>query len=106
VRVAAPAPPPSAAVRTGPERLDPVRPVYPRCCLRRGHEGTVELVLTIDAEGRVTAARVVSSAPCPALDASAREAALGLRYAPAREGDRAVAGEARLRVRFELEDGL
>jgi TonB family protein len=64
----------------------------------------VDLLLRVDAAGRVTAATVVGRSPCRELDEAARKAALRLRYEPAREGGMAVAGEARLTVRFVLEE--
>lgn len=100
--------PPTAAAasvlaKSAPVLLDRIEPVYPRSCLLARHEGVVELLLAIDSEGRVTGARVVGRSRCRELDESARKAALELRYEPAREGDRATAGEARLRVRFVIE---
>ena len=94
----------SVVSRSAPTRLDRVEPVYPRRCIERRHEGFVDLVVTIDVEGRVTAARVTGRSGCSDLDAAAREAALRLRYEPARENGRPVEGEAPLRVRFVLED--
>jgi len=100
-----PPPRPAAAVsaRTGPVLIDPVVRVYPRSCLVERHEGVVELLLQVDPRGQVTAARVVAKSPCRELDEAARRGALRLRYEPAREAGEAVAGEARLAVKFVLE---
>jgi TonB family protein len=93
----------AALVGTAAIRVSQVTPDYPRSCLNRAHEGVVELLLDVDAEGRVTGARVISRSSCRELDAVARRAAFELRYQPATRNGVAVAGKARWRVRFQLE---
>jgi len=101
-----PPPRPAATVsaRSGPVLIGRIQPVYPRSCLAARHEGVVELLLRVDSEGKVTGAELVRTSGCRELDAAARKAALRLRYEPGRDEEgRAVAGEARLRVRFVIE---
>lgn len=98
---------PPGAKRTGapdaPVLLSQVSPEYPRPCLAAGHEGSVLLMLSIDASGQVTDATILERSPCERLDRAAQRAALALEYRPARRDGRAIAGATTLRIQFQLE---
>lgn len=74
---------------------------YPSEAARARIEGRVVLLLTIDAEGRVTAAEIDTPAG-HGLDQAAREAALRFRFAPARRGSTPVPARIRYAYDFEL----
>ena len=89
-----------------PEALDAARnrrPNYPESSRRRGQEGTVMLELRVDANGRVTEARVVESSGFNALDAAAVETLREWRFRPAQRGGMPVAGSLTTAVHFRLE---
>lgn len=100
---------PYAADRTAPARLSaqprllerPEIP-YPAEARRDGLEGQVVLLLRIDAEGRVAAARLLS-APGSALGEAARSAARRFRFTPPLLDGEAVETEIRFTYTFVLE---
>lgn len=100
---------PYSAPRAAPARLSaqprllerPEIP-YPAEARRDGLEGQVVLLLRIDAEGRVAAARLLS-APGPALGEAARAAALRFRFSPPMLEGEAVETEIRFTYTFVLE---
>lgn len=55
---------------------------YPRAAIERGLEGRVVLLLTLDAEGRVSAAEVAASSGHALLDTAAQTAALRIGRLP------------------------
>ncbi len=59
-----------------------VPPVYPPQALARGLEGDVRLRITVDVEGRVIDARVLSSTPAAVFDQAAVNAARKWRFEP------------------------
>jgi TonB family protein len=65
-----------------PELVEFVNAEYPKAALDQGIQGTVVLKLTIDKEGRVTAAELITPAG-HGFDEAARDAALKFRYKPA-----------------------
>ena len=65
-------------------------PDYPEGPLRDRIEGTVVLMLSIDARGVVTEATVAKGVH-PDLDEAARQALLSHRFEPAMRGDEAIA---------------
>ena len=96
-------PPPSARLESrAPLLVSELHPRYPRECRRRGHEGVVELLLEVDAQGHVVNAKITRRGPCPHLDAAAVETARGLQYRPARRNGRTEPARTSLRVRFTL----
>lgn len=84
-----------------PVLLEARAPSYPASELGTGSEPTIELRLTIDVEGKVTEVEVVESAGL-AFDDAAKQAALGLRFSPARRDGAAVASRILYRVEFHL----
>lgn len=91
-------------------RIDPVpdpqaspQPSYPTAALRRGMEGVVTLLVTVDSEGHVTRVRVLESSGHGLLDRAAQDGVRKWRFAPATENGRAVPGAARVPIRFRLQ---
>ncbi|MFI5029018.1 MAG: TonB family protein, partial [Solirubrobacterales bacterium] len=74
---------------------------YPLDAIQAGAEGDVVLDLEVDAEGRVTEAKVVS-APFPSLGLAAREAALKFYFAPAHLGPVTAPATVHYTYRFQL----
>ena len=91
--VIAPAPPPPAPVAivlaTAPETIADSceRPPYPAAWRRAGETGEVRLRLQVEANGRVSEARIEKSSGFRRLDEAAREAALECRYRPGMGSD-------------------
>lgn len=83
-----------------PRILRQPKPGYPQDAFARKVDGTVVLLIWIDATGRVVAARVLESIPL--LDQAAREAVLEWQFQPALKHGRPVASVARAPVRFVL----
>jgi len=78
-------------------------PPYPPLAERLSEEGTVQLRLTISAQGTVTDAVVVRSSGYDDLDQAARSWILvHWRYRPAMRGGTAVPGASDVQVRFDL----
>jgi protein TonB len=99
----APAPAPvHAPAHVKPRPLYDPAPQYPAVARRRGEQGTVRCLVTVDAAGRVEAAAVLASSGSPALDRAALEAVTRTPFAPARAGEEAVRGELVVAVRFQL----
>ena len=92
----------SARLSAQPRLLERPEIPYPPEARREGLEGQVVLLLRIDAEGRVAAARLLS-APGPALGEAARAAALRFRFTPPLLEGEAVETEIRFTYTFVLE---
>ncbi|MCY1023543.1 TonB-dependent siderophore myxochelin receptor MxcH [Pyxidicoccus sp. MSG2] len=93
-----------AAPGTGlepPTLVEPVEPDYPEDARAQRLEGEVVLRLNLDAEGRVTTAEV-TEALGNSLDEAAREAALRLRFNPARRDGQPIAARILYRMAFRL----
>lgn len=78
-------------------------PVYPPAALAARREADVEVLITVGVDGRVEAARLAAPQGDPigaALDAAALDAAAGLRFDPARQGDAPIAVEVAYVYRF------
>lgn len=93
---------PPSRVSAQPRRLDRAEASYPAEARRAGAEGRVVLLLRIDREGRVVAARVLSE-PGAGLGEAAREAALRFRFSPALLEGEPVEAEIRFTYTFVLE---
>lgn len=94
-------PPPSTEV-VPPRVLREVTPEYPEAQRARGEAATVDVLVTIDANGAVSDA-VVAEPVGPDFDAAALRAAKELTFEPARRGGTAVASKIRYRFEFQLE---
>ncbi len=87
-----------------PRLLRAVEPAYPEEARKAGIGGTVVLYLELDAQGKVTDARVVSSI-APALDEASLAAARKLVFAPARQGGKPVPSSVDYAFTFEAAAG-
>jgi len=85
-----------------PVLLSDFRVPYPAEAKKAGIQGAVVLDLLIDEEGRVRQA-LIAKPLFPALDEAALQAALKLRFKPARVADKSVAVRIRYAYRFVLE---
>jgi protein TonB len=92
----------AARLSAQPRPVDLPRIEYPPDARKAGAEGRVLLVLGLDAQGKVTAVRVLD-APSPALAAAALEGARRLRFTPALSEGAPVATEIRFTYTFLLE---
>jgi len=90
-------------VDTRPELLDAPseEDVYPREAKKQGIEGQVDLVITVEADGRVSAARVVSG-PGHGLNEAAVAAVLRAHFRPATRGGKPVATDVGYRYTFAI----
>src|SRR5688572_1523330 len=93
---------PTEQAVTPPKLVKFVEAEYPAAAAAAGLEADVDLVLSIDADGRVTAADV-SEARGHGFDEAAQAAALAFRFEPARRGDQAVASKILYRYSFHLD---
>ncbi|MCY7338766.1 MAG: energy transducer TonB [Sphingomonas bacterium] len=101
-----PAPTPPAVVRKAARFVTPasdVRPPYPAAKQRMGEEASLRLALQIDSSGRVISVDPVGAADPIFLDAARRHILKRWRYAPATEGDTAIASRIVITLRFELQ---
>ncbi|MEN0074189.1 MAG: energy transducer TonB, partial [Paracraurococcus sp.] len=77
-------------------------PDYPALSRQLGHQGAVRLILHVDSTGEVVSVEVAQSSGHPELDESARRAALGWRFQPARRDGIAVPSTVGNTVHFRL----
>ena len=101
-----PDPPIPVLVRKAARFITPagdVRPPYPAAKQRMEQEASLRLALQIDSRGRVTSVDPVGAADPIFLDAARRHILKRWRYAPAMEGDTAIAARILITLRFELE---
>jgi protein TonB len=100
-------PPRHAPVMTGPRLATSeasLKPPYPTDKLRAEEEATLQLRLTIDARGRVTAVDPVGAADPSFLAAARRHILRSWRYKPATEDGVAVPTTTLISLSFRLED--
>lgn len=93
---------PVAVITTKPRPLKKVQPVYPQRLQDLGIEGRVVLELTIDANGRVVAVRVLRGLH-PELDQAAIAAAKQMLFSPAKVNGTAVKVPTRYSFVFVLD---
>lgn len=99
--------PPRAPVRHAAVFRTPdsaVKPPYPLSKRRLGEEATLELRLTIDTRGRVTAVDPVGPADPGFLEAARRHIIRAWRYQPATEDGVAIPSSTVISLSFRLED--
>lgn len=99
---AAPKYTPIYQVDSEPQVASEVKIPYPEEARRAGIEGTVTLSITIDTEGKVVAAKVISG-PGYGLNEAAREAIKRFRFKPAVKGGEAVSTEMKYSYTFLLD---
>jgi protein TonB len=91
----------AARLSAQPKPIEIPRIEYPADARKAGVEGRVLLVLGVDAQGKVTSARVLE-APSPSLGAAALEGARKFRFAPALLDGAPVPTEIRFTYTFLL----
>lgn len=107
-RPAPPAAAPPAAVPARPPEIrvpvlaTPLQLFYPRPARQLRREATVDLVLTVEADGRVSAAEPVGPRVGLGFEEAAQQAALRARFTPGTRDGVAQRMQTRLTVRFEL----
>lgn len=79
-------------------------PPYPPRARRLGHEGTVEMAVTIDTSGRIVKAQVQKSSGYEELDEAAQQAMLSGRCDPLIQAGRAVPTTATQPLSFHLDN--
>jgi protein TonB len=79
-------------------------PKYPRIARRKGWEGKVWLHVRVSAVGLVEEVTVERSSGYKSLDRAALKAVQNWRFYPVQQGLIPVAGEARVPVRFEIQE--
>ena len=79
-------------------------PAYPADALQAGKEGTVVLVVDINAQGAVTGAKVARSSGDARLDQSALSVVPKWKFNPAMENGKPVAGQVRVPVEFLMHE--
>lgn len=109
VRPTTPPPKPAAPSTRTPPRSDPKHPLsqpeYPPTARRLGQEGTVVLLIYVQADGRVGDVKIQKSSGFDKLDEAAlREAKRSWRFIPAKEGSTPVAEWGQFAVTFRLTD--
>lgn len=99
-------PQPLPVVRTGPRFATPaddVRPPYPEALRALEKEAVLRLRLSIDERGRVVSVEPVGKTEPAFLVAARRHIIKAWRYAPATEGDRAIASTTVVTLEFRLD---
>ncbi|WP_224361417.1 energy transducer TonB [Hyalangium versicolor] len=99
---AAPKYTPIYQVDSEPTVASEVKIPYPEEARRAGIEGTVTLSITIDPEGKVVAAKIISG-PGYGLNEAARDAIKRFRFKPAIKGGEAVSTEMKYAYTFLLD---
>jgi protein TonB len=95
-------PPPLVEPRFDANYLDNPRPSYPSLSRRLGEQGTVQLRVFVNADGRVGKLELRRSSGHPRLDRSAMNAVQAWRFVPARQGSQAVAAWVVVPIHFTL----
>jgi periplasmic protein TonB len=89
-----------AAKRRNPN----IKPPYPETLKAQGLEGTVSVILGINASGKVTTVKVVGKVLYPEFEESARRFAMALEFEPATRNGVPVATSISFDIKFRLED--
>jgi len=113
-RRTSPAPPPpcpveapknivSAGLRKGASQPDSEE-YYPPSSKRLSEQGNVVVKSCLDDKAKITEVTVQEASSFPKLDEAALKYARALRYAPATENGKPIAGCFSFRVKFQLKD--
>jgi protein TonB len=102
---------PTAATPAAPEvspadfkRTRFVAPTYPPQALSRGLEGEVRVRITVDTQGRVADAQVLSGTPPGVFDQAAVNAVRKWRFEPVVKGGRPIEASGATTIRFQPDD--
>lgn len=98
---------PSEVAAVVPPRFDAAylanpAPPYPGMSRKLNEQGRVLLRVKVSAEGLPTEVDIAQSSGFPRLDAAAREAVLGWKFVPARQGDKPIAAAVNVPIVFKL----
>ena len=99
---APPAPPKIELPSSDAAYLNNPKPSYPAISKRMGEQGKVVLRVEVDACGKASNVRVLSSTPAGVFDAASVAAAKGWTFKPARRNGTAVASALKIPMTFEL----
>ncbi len=83
-----------------PEPIATAKAAYPPEALASGKEGTSVVLVTIDVDGKVTAAEIAESSGDGALDEAALTAANKWRFRPARKDGKAIESQVKIPFHF------
>lgn len=97
-----PAAAPITAARYDADYLNNPAPPYPALSRRLEEEGRVLLRVQVSAEGNVLAVELKKSSGFERLDEAASKAAAKWRFAPARQGDKALTSWVEIPIQFSL----
>ncbi len=78
-------------------------PEFPTAARLARHQGTVIVLVLLDASARVSEVRIAKSSGFPLLDAAAQNAARRCRFRPATRGGAPIASEVRVPYTFRLD---
>lgn len=96
---------PARELDVQPHALQTIHPVYPQAALDRELSGTVTVELHLEADGKVSAAKVVSAEPPGYFEQAALAAFKNARFAPAIRHGEAVRCKILIKVRFDFDGG-
>lgn len=91
-------------VFTPAKRKQPSNPPYPETLKSQGIEGDVTVMVSINAEGKVTSVKIVKPAPYPEFNDLAKQTALTEAYEPAAKNGVAVNTTITFTYRWRLEE--
>jgi protein TonB len=95
---------PVAGVKyTPPKRRRPHEPVYPETLKAQEIEADVNVMVSIDATGKVTKVKIIAPSPYPEFNQAAEKAAFEEEFEPALRGDVAIPYSLSYTYRFRLE---
>ena len=81
-----------------------VKPPYPQTLKAQGVESDVEVLVFIDAQGKVTMAKILRESPYPEFNEAAKKAALEQQWEPATRNGEPMASTKKYSYRFRLTD--
>jgi protein TonB len=96
--------PMAGVVRTAPKRKQPTEPPFPELLRAQGLEADVMVMVSVSADGKVTAVRVLKGSPYPEFDEAARQHALKEEYEPATLNGTPVATTLSFTYKFRLQE--
>lgn len=94
--------PRQAHVDAPPRPKRAIKPDYPKGSRQRGEQGDVVIEMTVNSQGEVDKASVVTSSGFAELDEAALRAVRSAKFTPAKSGRESVASTARLTLTFKL----
>lgn len=93
---------PGSGDTMGPQLLSASKPPYPESARRSNIEGTARVGLTIESDGSVSSAWIISSSGNAALDDAAVNCVYSWRFVPAKQNGAAITVNSSVPVTFTL----